>query len=297
MGGAGPRTAILADLRARIAKIEQHSYGPPSRWPPLPEPECSPSATPTPLAVLPPFPRARGETGNGAAWTFGADAVDGLLPRQSLSPAALHELKPRASRDMPSAFALALGLACRYLGTLQSPAPVLWVSLASAAREHGRLYAPGLPHLGFDPRRFILVEARTEQDALWAMEEGLRSQAVSLVAGVLGEAGDVPGRRLSLAAAGKSVPCLLLSGHDRPGVGACETRWRVSSAATPGASRSWPQGACIDIALERCRSGPLLTLTQSTFRLAWCHETHRFHSPSPLAGREAAAEPRRSHAS
>ena len=43
------------------------------------------------------------------------------------------------------------------------------------SRFSGRLYGHGLNALGLDPGRVVLVETQDDKQALWAIEEALRS--------------------------------------------------------------------------------------------------------------------------
>ncbi|MFM9935772.1 MAG: hypothetical protein ACKVOL_06195, partial [Novosphingobium sp.] len=80
--------------------------------------------------------------------------------------------------------------------------PWLWVQDKAALRLSGRPYRPGLPaHLR---HRLIHVSAATPEDALFALEEGLRCRDLAFVVGEI--AGNprsldfTASRRLSLAA-------------------------------------------------------------------------------------------------
>lgn len=61
-------------------------------------------------------------------------------------------------------------------------------------------YAPGLAGAGLDPRRMLIVRPRAGLDALWAMEQALRSQACTAALGWADRAEDSALRRLKLAA-------------------------------------------------------------------------------------------------
>ena len=60
--------------------------------------------------------------------------------------------------------------------------PVLWCFTSHAAHEWGHPYGPGLLALGLDPALFLIVEARTEKDAAWALEEGLKGFEGTVIA-------------------------------------------------------------------------------------------------------------------
>jgi len=108
------------------------------------------------------------------------------------------------------------------------PGPVLWVQEHMAILECGRIYPPGLaiPDL-------IHVEARDARSALWAMEEGLRCSALSLVVGELW--GDPAAldftatRRLAVASERSGVACWLVRLGGTANLSGARMRWRVAS--------------------------------------------------------------------
>jgi protein ImuA len=298
---------VLADLRARIARIERH----PVRLPPSDQggPAAAGLSRPLPSRPSPPG-RGREEHGKGdgcreqqaelesqaeregARWSLGAPGLDGLLPGGGLDPAGLHEIKPAAHAGRPAAIAFALALAARR--GRADMRPLLWVAPAFETRESGRPYGPGLTALGLDPARLLLIETASARDALWAIEEGLKAQALALVVGVAGALGPTPGRRLSLAAGQGATPCLLVTPAGSPGIGAARTRWRVTGlesapapASAPDALSRRPGPLRVMAALERCRHGPPLPRDGLPFALEWSHEAYRFRLSPPLADRAA----------
>jgi len=111
--------------------------------------------------------------------------------------------------------------------------PAVWISHGLAEGEEGRLHGPGLCDLAMDPAALVLVRARRPRDVLWAMEEALRSAAVSAVVGEVRNAdpGLTATRRLALRSEHGGVPAyLLLAGQGAEGAIAARTRWRISSA-------------------------------------------------------------------
>jgi protein ImuA len=111
----------------------------------------------------------------------------------------------------------------------------LWVQDQASLRLNGRPYRPGLP-----PRlraRTIHVAARTPEDALFALEEGLRCREL---AGVIGEIAGNPraldftaSRRLGLAAEAHGVPLLLVRLDAVAHLSAARLRWRIAAAPSP----------------------------------------------------------------
>ena len=116
------------------------------------------------------------------------------------------------------------------------PAPdersVLWVQDAASIRLTGRPYRPGLP--AALRRRVIHVEATSCEDALFALEEGLRCRELACVIGeITGNPralGLTASRRLSLAAEKHGVPLFLVRLAAARDLGSARMRWQVSAA-------------------------------------------------------------------
>jgi len=112
------------------------------------------------------------------------------------------------------------------------PGGVLWVQDAAARRLTGRPYRPGLPPALRG--RVIHVAAKTPEDALFALEEGVRCREL---AGVIGEIAGNPkaldftaSRRLCLAAEKYGVPLFLVRLDARPDLSAARMRWQLRAA-------------------------------------------------------------------
>jgi protein ImuA len=134
-----------------------------------------------------------------------------------------------------AAAALALALD----GLEPGPRSVLWVQDAAAVRLGGRPYRSGLP----EPlhHRLIHVAARTPEDLLFALEEGVRCRDLAFVLGEL--AGNpraldfTASRRLSLAAERHGVPLMLVRLDAARDLSSARMRWQVRSA--PSAAPRW----------------------------------------------------------
>ena len=112
---------------------------------------------------------------------------------------------------------------------------VLWVQDQAAIRLGGRPYLPGLPKAL--RRRLIHVAAKTPEDALFALEEGVRCRDLSFV---VGEVAGNPrafdfkvSRRLTLAAERHGVPLWLVRLDATRDLSSARLRWDVRSAASP----------------------------------------------------------------
>lgn len=163
-----------------------------------------------------------------------------------------------------SGAALALALALDAAGPGEERA-WLWVQDKAALRLGGRPYGPGLPP-GLR-RRLIHVAAQSPEDALFALEEGLRCRDLAFVVGEV--AGNpkalnfTAARRLSLAVERHGVPLWLVRLDAARDLSSARQRWQAKAApslpprwnpAAPGApawqadlfrARTHPPGAWV----------------------------------------------------
>lgn len=156
---------------------------------------------------------------------FGIDEIDDRLPGGGLARGALHEV---FAADAGIATAFCALLAGRLAKDAEN-ASVLWCERPWTL-DAGTLYGPALLQFGIDPARLILVRVRRDNDALWAMEEGLRCGQVAAVVGELDDISLTASRRLQLAAEETGVTALSLrSKVDKPPPSAAATRWRLDA--------------------------------------------------------------------
>lgn len=220
-----------------------------------------------------------------------AGGMRGEATQEGQGSAATREAKLRggvAAADRAAAVFFALALVRRRLGeraAARGIPQVLWCEPRHDMRELGRLHAPGLAAFGLAPGRLMLVETRHPDEALWAMEEGLRSGALSLAVGFVPDIALTPARRLALAAERFCTPCLLLTGARAPPAAATATRWRIGRAeSAPHAFDADAPGLPrLSVVLERCRGYPLAA--EQAFNLEWSDEAFRFSMAAGMADR------------
>ena len=171
------------------------------------------------------FPTARGLTPLGAR-------VPGWRP--GLAGARHSEVFASSREAGGVGVALALALDGMRANQVEKAA-VLWVQDAKALRLTGRPYRPGLPQALRS--RLIHVAAKTPEDALFALEEGVRCRDLAFVVGEI--AGNpraldfVASRRLSLAAERHGVPLWLVRLDAARDLSSARMRWEVRSAPSP----------------------------------------------------------------
>jgi protein ImuA len=250
----GARARVLIELRAQIRAIEQVPVSlanPPASGTALPRPACSLSSP--------------------------------LFPLHKLKRGGLHELKPQAYRDGPAALAFAIAMIAEQARKPRPRDLVLWCLTRSAAREWGRPYGPGLRAFGLDPALFLIVEARTVEDAAWALEEGLKSRVLGAALAQAEIKAPLAARRLSLAAQAARTPCLLLSSHQQPGLPGTLTRWRIAARSSAEAlfDANAPGAPSWQLTLERCRS----EAPGRSFIVEFSHESFRLNLSAPSSDR------------
>ncbi len=113
--------------------------------------------------------------------------------------------------------------------------PVLWVQDEASLKKAGRPYRPGLPPAL--RHRVIHVATRNAEDALFALEEGMRCRDLACVIGEIAgnprSLGLTASRRLSLAAERHGVPLFLVRHDATRDLGSARMRWQVRSAPSP----------------------------------------------------------------
>ena len=141
-------------------------------------------------------------TGFANGISSGYEALDNQLPQAGWQPGQVCEIYHR-------------GLGCGELSLVlpalaqlsQRQQWILWVAPPAMP------YAPALETSGVDIRRVLVVHPKNHQEALWCLEEGLKSGHCSAVLGWLYEWQKTPIRRLQLAAQASSAYCWLWPHH------------------------------------------------------------------------------------
>ena len=216
------------------------------------------------------------------ALSLGLPEIHRHLPGPGLACGVLHEVIAAAYGDGPAALGFLFALTS--LALQAKPGLGVLVASQRAFAQWGRPYGHGLYRLGVDPGRLVLVETGSDQEALWAIEETLRSRVQpAMVTGALEKRLDLTtSRRLNLAAAALATPLALASAKKTAGTSAAATCWRIG--AMPAArdrfgSLSHPRWS---VDLERCRQG-----RPGKWVVEWNHVAHRFSLVEGLADRSS----------
>jgi protein ImuA len=185
---------------------------------------------------------------------LGHDEAD-LYLKGGLQHGVLHEVFSAIGHEA-AATGFVAGLAARVAATKH----LLWIRQDFSAFEFGELSPTGLLELGLDPARMLLLSVSNASDGLRAAHDALSCAALGAV--VIEIPGSpkildlVASRRLTLAAAQKSVTAFLLRLSAQPDASTAETRWLVRAAASSKREEGWGYPV-FEVDLVRNRHGKI----------------------------------------
>jgi protein ImuA len=198
-------------------------------------------------------------------------APDDVL-KGGLALSELHELTPAGAAHHGAVLGFALALTA--LSPSQQGA-IVFVQQDFAALEGAALYGLGAAPFGIDPERFLLVRAATPKDALWAMEEALKTRGITAVIGELAERGETADltatRRLSLATQKGGSLALLLRQYPWGEPSAAATRWQIAGSSGATDEFGGLGATAFSLTLTKNRRGPC-----GTWVLQWDQDAKRF---------------------
>jgi protein ImuA len=216
---------------------------------------------------------------------YRADAAAGRFPAVC---EPLEEVVGAEPADAGAALAFAVARLTAEAGPGADAAgrPLVLVTTAAWTRERGRAFAGGLCAWGAGFARLVWVRAQKEGEALWALEEALKSGAVAGGLVTVAAPAFVATRRLDFAARAGNARAVLLRAVACDDLSAARRRWRISSRASgPTAwDASAPGQARLQAALVRRRDGP-----PAAWDLELDDETGGFRVAAGLAGGGVAA--------
>ena len=183
--------------------------------------------------------------------------------------APLTEIAPAAPGDE----APALGFALAWAQGASKDGLLFWAAPAASFAENGAPHAEGLAQFGVPLDRLLLTRAKTQVDALWAVEQALAIPNACVICTIAPAAKPLSltaTRRLLLLAEKNRARCILLR-LDSMGASAAWTRWRISSAPSLGIAREIGAPA-FRAHLVRNRAGQ----AGASWHLEWNAHEHAF---------------------
>ncbi len=163
-------------------------------------------------------------TTHHAAISSGCAAIDNCLPDRGYVPGSVIEYL----RAMPGCGASILAFSAA-----ATAMRVTGGFLVVVDTQHN-LYPPALASLGIDLEKVVLVRPQSDVDALWAVDQSLRTPAVAAVVADVERIDDRAARRMQLAAEqGGGLALLLRPASARRGPSWAEIQWLVRALPTP----------------------------------------------------------------
>lgn len=150
--------------------------------------------------------------------------LQGAFPNRTFPSGAVHEL---LSNNLQSAAATAGFMAALLSFLMKMGKSCLWISTQRT------IFPPALRHLGIIPERIVFIDTVREKEALWAVEEALKCEALAAVIGEIRNIDFKQSRRLQLAVENSRVTGFIHRLHPqqiRPT--ACVSRWRIQPVAS-----------------------------------------------------------------
>jgi len=182
------------------------------------------------------------------------------LNAPDLYPAVCEPLEEvAATQPADAAPALAFALS-RLVQDTSGGDPRPWVMATTPMwlRERGRPFARGLAGMEAAPERLIWIRAAKEIEALWALEEALKSGAVAGGLVTAEQPAFVMTRRLDFAARAGGARGVVLRAERALDLSAARMRWRI--AAAPSSAGRFdplaPGAVRLTAELARRRGGP-----------------------------------------
>ncbi|MEM7479194.1 MAG: hypothetical protein AAF483_29770 [Planctomycetota bacterium] len=170
----------------------------------------------------------------GAGISSGCSALDACLPYQGYASGTIVEYL----RSSPACGASYLAFAAA-ASAMKATEGFLVVVDNQDIRSY--FYPPNLTAQGIDLKKVVFVRPQSLGDAIWSVDQALRTPAVAAVVAELESLDDRSARRLQLAAeTGNTLALLLRSASARQRPSWAEVQWLVRSARTQAPMQTDP---------------------------------------------------------
>jgi protein ImuA len=155
---------------------------------------------------------------------IGLGIIENSFPGGIFPKAAIHEFISLSAEDAASTNGFIAVVLSKLM--LESGCS-LWIS------NRRKLFPPALKSFGVDPERLLFVDTSKTKDALWAIEEALKCDAICAVVGEIRELNFNESRRLQLAVEQSRVTGFIHRFQPRTeNVLACASRWKINKISS-----------------------------------------------------------------
>jgi protein ImuA len=156
---------------------------------------------------------------HSGAQDTGLGLVQKSFPEGRFPLGALHEFISTSAEESTASF----GFICGIVSAIMKGAPSVWVA---ASRK---IFPPGLKAFNIEPQHLLFIQTKKPKEALWVMEEALKTEGLSAVVGELSDLSFTESRRLQLAVESSQVTGFLVRQQPKNSTTACAARWKISS--------------------------------------------------------------------
>jgi protein ImuA len=161
---------------------------------------------------------------NNPALDLALGPISNAFPNKSFPLAAVHEF---ISDSAESSVAISGFVASVLSPLMGANGTVIWISTSRT------IFPPALRCFGLQPHQFIFIDTRNEREAIWAMNEALKCEALSAVVGEIRDLNFTASRRLQLTVEESKVTGFILRKNWRTlNTTACVSRWKVRSMSS-----------------------------------------------------------------
>lgn len=145
--------------------------------------------------------------------------IQNSFPNHTFPIGAVHEFLSDGKEQDTASF----GFICGILSSLMNGAPAVWVSPSK------QIFPPALAAFDIAPHHFLFIQAKKPKEALWVVEEALKTEGVAAVVGEVADLSFLQSRRLQLAVEQSKVTGFLVRQQAKHGTTACVARWKIRS--------------------------------------------------------------------
>ena len=148
----------------------------------------------------------------------GLHLIRHAFPNSTFPLGSIHEFFCSASEEVTASSGF---IAAVVASIMKKGGPAVWISSSQT------IFPPTLLSFGIDPARIIFLHLKKEKEKLWAMEEILKCDSISCVAGEINEISFTESRRLQLAVEQSRVTGFILRLNPKNLSTTCVARWKI----------------------------------------------------------------------
>lgn len=152
--------------------------------------------------------------------SLGLGPLESAFPNQVFPRSSVHEFICESKEQSAVTCGFVKGLLSRLM---PKGGVCVWIDTTSA------VFPPAAPLFDVEPAHIIFIQMPGQPQALWAVEEALKCNSLSVVVGELYALDFVQSRRLQLAVEKSKVTALIMRKSRNLGSTSCAARWKINA--------------------------------------------------------------------